>query len=160
MLPNVTFDYDSRIFTFTLLRDEKKVTHELKGMNVILEVIPDDDYDRTKNVKHYIYVQPYEGEDILIWLSKEEYDVLDPIMFEIEEDIYHNFYECEFTSKTYKDMAKNPTEYGPEQLARAMMCCPDCGNDLSGSIYRPRCSDCDWNSDSHNAYREHPLDHE
>jgi len=40
MLPNVTFDYDSRIFTFTLWRNEKQVIHELKGANVFVDVMP------------------------------------------------------------------------------------------------------------------------
>ena len=123
-----------------------------------LEVIPDDDYDKTKNVKHYIYVRPYEGEDILILLSKDEYDRLDPMIEDIQQQNYER-YECEFTRTTIKDMAKNPTEYGPEMRARIMMSsCPDCGEGLAGSVYRPRCSDCDCDSDA--AYREHPLDHE
>lgn len=159
MLPTVAFDDPSGTYTFTLWRDAKEVVHELKGLAVGLEVIPDDDYDKTKNVKHYIYVRPYEGEDILILLSKDEYDVLDPIMYEIEDDIYHKFYECEFTRTTIKDMAKNPTEYGPEMRARIMMSsCPICGDALAGSVYRPHCSECAWDSDA--AYREHPLDHE
>ena len=159
MLPTVTFDDPSGTYTFTLWRDDKEVTHELKGLSVYLEVIPDDDYDKTKNVKHYIYVRPYDGEDILISLSKEEYDVLDPMIMEIEDENFDR-YEYEFTRTTLKDMAKNPTEYGPEQRARAMVSCPVCGEGLSGSFYSPRCSECASDSEDHNPYREHPLDHE
>ena len=112
MLPTVTFDNDSGTYTFTLWRENKQVVHELKGLTVYLEVIPDDDYEQTRNVKHYIYVQPYEGEEILISLSKGEYDVLDPMLMDIEDAIYQKSYEGE--------------------------------------------SD----SDSHDAYRVHPLDHE
>ena len=104
MLPNVTFDDPSGTYTFTLWRDNKEVIHELKGLSVYLEVIPDDDYDKTKNVKYYIYVRTYDSDDILIPLSKEEYDVLDTMIMEIEEE--------------------------------------------------------NFDRDCHDAYREHPLDHE
>jgi len=138
MLPNVTFDYDSRIFTFTLWRNEKEVIHELKGANVFVDSMPDKAKDDGNS--YFIYVQPYQGEDFEISLSKDEFDILDPIMFGIEEDIYHDSYECEFTRTTLKDMEKNPTNYGPEQRARAMI--------------------SDQDDDYHDAYREHPLDHE
>jgi hypothetical protein len=160
MLPTVSFDDVSGTYIFTLWRDGKKVIHELKGLNVYLEVIPDDDYETTGNVKHYIYVRPYEGEDILISLSKDEYDVLDPILLEIEEERYES-QSYEFTRSTIKDMAKNPTDYPPGMRARAMVSCPVCDGALVGSVYRPHCESCSWDSnDGHNAYREHPLDHE
>lgn len=157
MLPTVAFDDPSGTYTFTLWRDAKEVVHELKGLAVGLEVIPDDDYEKTKNVKHYIYARPYEGEDILILLSKDEYDRLDPMIMEIEEENFDR-YEYEFTRTTLKDMDKNPTDYPPEMRARAMVSCPVCGDALAGSVYRPHCSECAWDSDA--AFREHPLDHE
>lgn len=157
MLPNVTFDDPSGTYTFTLWRDNKEVIRELKGLSVYLEVIPDDDYDKTNNVKHYIYVRTYDSDDILIPLSKEEYDVLDPMIMEIEEENFDR-YEHEFTRTTLKDMEKNPTDYPPEMRARAMVSCPVCGDVLAGSVYRPHCPECDWDSDA--AFREHPLDHE
>ena len=91
MYPTVTFDDPSGTYTFTLWRDDKPVVYTLKGLAVGLEVIPDDDYDKTKNVKHYIYVRPYEGDDILIPLSKDEYDVLDPMIMEIEEENFDRY---------------------------------------------------------------------
>jgi hypothetical protein len=91
MLPTVTFDDDSGTFTFTLWRDDKQVVHELKGLAVYLEVIPDD-YEITKNVKHYIYVKTYDSEEILILLTKDEYDVLEPMIEDIEDVIQDKFY--------------------------------------------------------------------
>ena len=91
MLPTVTFDDPSGTYTFTLWRDDKQVVHELKGLAVGLDVIPDDDYDKTRNVKHYIYVKTYDNEDILILLSKEEYDVLDPMIEDIEYEIQDKY---------------------------------------------------------------------
>ena len=152
MLPNVTFDYDSRIFTFTLWRNEKEVIHELKGTNVFVDVMPDKAKDDGNS--YFIYVQPYQGEDFEISLSKDEFDILDPIMFGIEEDIYHDFYECEFTRTTLKDMEKNPTKYGPEQLARAGIPVNSHQSDEDDYEYDG------YHSDTHDAYREHPLDHE
>lgn len=112
MLPTVTFDDPSGTYTFTLWRDKKKIVHDLKGLFVGLDVIPDDDYEETKNVTHCIYVKTYGNEEILIPLSEEEYDVLDPMVMDIEEKMHDNFYERE------------------------------------------------EDSDYHDAYREHPLDHE
>lgn len=118
MLPNVTFDYESGTYNFTLWRDGKEVVHKLKGLIVYLEVIPDDDYEKTRNVKHYIYVKKYDSEEILISLSKDEYDVLEPMIEDIEDEI--------------KDMARNS--------------CPECGGSLTGSVYRPQCDSCTWDS--------------
>jgi hypothetical protein len=138
MLPTVSFDDPSGTYTFTLWRDDKEVIHTLRGLAVYLEVIPDDDYETTGNVKHYIYVKTYENEDMLISLSKDEYDVLDPMLMEIEEENFER-YEYEFTRTTLRDMHEHPEKYGPEMRARAMI----------------------WDeSDAPEAYREHPLDHE
>jgi hypothetical protein len=92
MLPIVTFDDDSGTFTITLWRDNKQVVHELKGLAVYLEVIPDDDYEKTRNVKHYIYVKTYNSEEILILLTKDEYDLLEPMIEDIEDKIQDKFY--------------------------------------------------------------------
>jgi hypothetical protein len=138
MLPTVSFDDPSGTYTFTLWRDDKEVIHTLRGLAVYLEVIPDDDYETTGNVKHYIYVRPYQGEDIQISLSNDEFDVLEPMMDEIEEENFER-YEYEFTRTTLRDMHEHPEKYGPEMRARAMI----------------------WDeSDTPEAYREHPLDHE
>jgi hypothetical protein len=165
MLPTVTFDANKNdTYTFTLWRDGKKVVHEFKGFSVTINennenvihgaryvlingideriILPADraklDGPAFDGTFYYITVQPFQGEDIMIWLSKDEAAVLQPIMDDIaEEEFLKNEYE--FTRTTLNDMAKNPEKYGPEQLARAMS----------------------WDeSDSHDAYREHPLDHE
>ena len=89
------------------------------------------------------------------------------MMCEIAEERYES-QEYEFTRTTLKDMAKNPAKYGPEQLARAMVSCPACDAPLEGSVYRPRCSSCTWDSEGTNSegtnsedeYGVHPLDHE
>jgi len=181
MLPTVTFEKD--IYTFTLWRDDKKVVHEFKKFSVTINEKHDtvihgissvgiheidervlEPHERPKfdgpsfdGKLYYISAQPYQGDEIFIWLSKEEYEVLEPMMDAISEEEFQK-YEYEFTRTTLKDMAKNPSNYGPEQLARAMVSCPDCHGALAGSVYRPHCSECAW--DYHDAYREHPLDHE
>ena len=100
MLPTVTFDDDSGTFTITLWRDNKQVVHELKGLAVYLEVIPDDDYEKTRNVKHYIYVKTYNSEEVLILLTKDEYDLLEPMIENIEDEIQDKSYgqdsDCSF----------------------------------------------------------------
>ena len=124
-----------------------------------------------EGVLYYICVEPFQGEDILIWLSKEEFDILDPMLMEIEEERYQKSFEYDYTRKTMKEFVTNPEKYGPEQRASAMVSCPACGGSLAGSVYRPRCDSCPWDSeevdhyeseddDCHDAYREHPLDHE
>jgi len=95
MYPTVTFDYDSGVYTFTLWRDDKEVIHKLKGLNVYLEVEDTSDGDL-----YYIYVKTYDNQDILISLTKNEYDVLDPIIFEIEDKIRDKFY-CQDSKCTF-----------------------------------------------------------
>jgi len=86
MYPTVTFDDKSGTYSFALWRDDKEVIHKLRGLAVYLEVIADDDYETTGNVKHYIYVKTYENEDMLISLTEDEYDLLDPMITDIEEE--------------------------------------------------------------------------
>jgi hypothetical protein len=185
MLPTLT--YENKTYTFTLWRDGKKLVHEFKDFSVSVNdknetiihgfssvgihgideriALPEDreriNGPACEGVFYYIYAQAYQGEDSMIWLSKEEADVLQPILDDIAEERFQE-HEIQFTRTTLKDMAKNPQNYGPEQRARAMVCCPLCSGGLAGSVYRPHCSDCDWDSqtDFHDAYREHPLDHE
>lgn len=78
---------------------------------------------------YYIWVTPFQGDDVLIWLSKEEFETLDPILNEIKENLYYERYECEFTRTTLKDMQLHPEKYGPEQLRRAGIINEDDGND-------------------------------
>jgi hypothetical protein len=102
MLPNLSFDDESGTYTFALWRDDKKVVHELKGLLVCLDIIPDDDYAKTRNVKHYIYVKTYDCEDVLISLSKDEYDLLDPMIEDIEDKMHE---------KSHANLLKHPLYY-------------------------------------------------
>jgi hypothetical protein len=68
------------------------MVHELRGLDVYLEVIPDDDYATSRIVKHYIYVKTYDSKDILISISEDEYDLLDPMLIDIEDKMRHKYY--------------------------------------------------------------------
>jgi len=148
MLP--TLVHEDGIYTFTLWRDGKKVVHTLKGFCVGVHSEPEDGLQPSLRAKvdgpsfdgilYYIWVEEFNGDENFIWISKNEFELLDAILIEITEDLYES-QSYEFTRTTLNDMAKNPTKYGPEQLARAMMWIDD-------------------ESDIHDAYREHPLDHE
>jgi len=180
MLPTLT--YEKEVYTFTLMRKGNKQVYKFKnypttnpsdetiiygissvGVYVIDESVlkPEErakfDGPTIDSKLYYISAQPFEGEEIFVWLSKEEFGILQPILDDIEEKEYEK-YEYEFTRTTLRDMAENPSNYGREQLARALVCCPLCRSGLAGSVYRPHCSECDWDYDD--AYREHPLDHE
>jgi len=187
MLPTVTFNDDNEIYKFTLLRDNKKQVHQFKRFSVSVNDSNDtvihgissvgiyeidesvlEPHERPKfdgpafdGKLYYISAQPFEGDEIFIWLSKEEFQILQPMLDDIEEEKFQKL-EYQFTRTTLKDMAKNPSNYGPQQRARAMVCCPVCQGALVGLVYSPHCGSCDWDSqdDSHNAYRQHPLDHE
>jgi hypothetical protein len=185
MLPTLTFK--DEIYTFTLRRNGKKVIHEFGSYPVLVKdqdksvihgvsfvtigsieertILPAArakiDGPAFDGILYYICAQPFQGEDIVIWLSKEESEVLQPILDDIQEEEFQKN-EYQFTRTTLKDMAKNPSQYGPQQRARAMVCCPLCSGALTGIAYRPSCSKCDWDYDNdyHDAYRQHPLDHE
>jgi len=170
MLPTVTIDTEGA-YTFTLMREGKEVIHTFKSFSITVNekyetvingvssvwvhVIDEDSMKPEERKKingpafegqlYYIRAQPCQGEDILIWLSKEEFDILEPMMDDIAEEKFQR-HEYEFTRTTLK----NPTDY--------MVSCPLCNAGLAGSVYRPRCESCDW--DSADAYRQHPLDHE
>jgi hypothetical protein len=145
MLPTITFDEDNG-YTFTLWRDGKKILHEFKGFSVTIDekhetivngfssvaihsvnedIWTPEDHARIggpacDGVFYYIYAVPYSGEDIMIWLSKEEFNILTPVLDDIKEERYYNEFECEFTRTTINDCIKNPENYGPEQRARIM----------------------------------------
>ena len=167
MLP--TLSYENNTYTFTLWRDGKEVVHKFGDFSVTINEKHETIINGVSSVQihtspeacdgnfYYIYIEPFQGENIRILLSKEEFDILDPILIDIEEEKFER-YEHEFTRTTLKNMDKNPSEYGPEQLTRAMVSCPICGDVLAGSVYRPHCPECDWDLDA--AFREHPLNHE
>ncbi len=104
MLPTVIFDNSDYTYIFTLLRDGKKVVHEFKGSVVIDNKAEDliKPADRAKidgpafdGKFYYICFQQNQDDYDLIWLSKEEFDILDPMLDEIEDDIYER-YEYKF----------------------------------------------------------------
>ena len=59
MLPTVTFDDPSGTYTFTLWRDDKEVTHELKGLSVYLEVIPEQEDCLSKEEVREVFLAAY-----------------------------------------------------------------------------------------------------
>lgn len=136
MLPTVTFDANKNdTYTFTLWRDGKKVVHEFKGFSVTINekvetvihgfsfvtihgideriILPEErakiDGPASDGTLYYIYAEPFQGDCRMIWLTKQEAELLLPMMDTIEED------------KFYESRSK---------------------------------------ADTHDAYREHPLDHE
>jgi hypothetical protein len=144
MLPTVCFDHEEECYTFTLWRDGKKVVHEFKGFSVSINssnetvvngfssarlYILDAESAKPEEVAqidgpaidgqfYYICAVPFRGEDTIIWLSKEEYEILEPMSDEIEEEKFEK-QEHEFTRTTLNDMQAHPENYGPEQLALA-----------------------------------------
>ena len=163
MLPSLT--YEKEAYIFTLMRNGNKQVYKFGhgissvGVYVIDESVLKPE-ERAKFVGptidgklYYISAKPFEGEEIFIWLSKEEFEILEPILDDIEEEDFEK-YEYEFTRTTLNNMAKNTSAYGPT----AFVSCPLCRAGLAGSVYRPHCSECDW--DYEDAYRQVPLDHE
>jgi hypothetical protein len=133
MQPTISYEQDKG-YTFTLWRDEKKVVYELNDASLVeihgvAEVFWTSE-DRAKvdgpasnGFIHYIYSEKYSGEVSMVWLSKEEADILGPILYDIKEERYYNELECEFTSTTINDCIKKPENYGPEQRAKIMAYC-------------------------------------
>jgi hypothetical protein len=154
-----TVTFHEKVYTFTLWRDDKKVVHEFKNVSTLgihgvdeRIALPEDrakiDGPSCEGVFYYIYAEHYDGEYSMMWLSKDEADVLTPMLDAIKDDRYYKDFECEFTRATINDCIKNPANYGPEMRARIMMAsCPKCHEGLAGSVYRPRCSVCPWDSD-------------
>lgn len=113
MLCNVMFDEDNQKYTFTLWRDHQKIVHEFEGFSVMineffetiingvssvkLHIIPESILEPEQREKidgpafngdlYYICAKPFYGDDILIWLSKEEFDILQPMMNTIENGL-------------------------------------------------------------------------
>ena len=173
MLPTVTFDSNKNdTFTFTLWRDGKQVVHEFKGFSVTINekletvihgfslvrvhgmderiTLPEErakiDGPSDGGTFYYIYAQPFQGDYTMIWLTKQEAEHLLPMMDAIEN------------SRPWSQRSKCD--------------CPVCGEALAGSVYRPHCSACKWDSevfeddyeseddDGDKAYGEYPRDHE
>ena len=160
MTSTVTFEYNKNsAYTLTLWRDEKKTVHELKDVSrvdvdgVDEECISPEDRVRIngpacEGVFYYICAEHYNGEYSMFWISREEADFLTPILDSIKEERYYKEFEYEFTRTAINDCIKNPTKYGPEQRARMLGYCPDCKEGLAGSVYRPHCSVCPWDSEN------------
>ena len=100
MLPNVTYDDNTQTYSFTLWRDNKKVTHDLKGFLVGLHASPEADVFHAHRVKidgpafdgdlHYIFVEDFDGNETFIWVSKNEFELLEAMVDEIKDRIYHD----------------------------------------------------------------------
>jgi hypothetical protein len=130
MQPTISYDKDKG-YTFTLWRDEKKVVHEFNDTSLV-EIhgvaecfwTPEDrarvDGPASNGFINYIYSETYGGEVSMFWISKEEADLLGPILYDIKEERYRNEFECQFTRTTINDCIKNPENYGPQQRAIIM----------------------------------------
>lgn len=168
MHPTISYDSEgNKGYTFTLWRDEKQVVHEFKGFSVTLDenhetivngfssvsihgihesIMLPEDLNRIggpacDGVFYYIYAVSFGTEDRMIWLSKEEYDILLPILHDIQDERYYNEHEISFTSTTINDCIKNPENYGPEQRALIMartFCLSDRQNSEDGN------EECDY----------------
>ena len=90
-----TISLENNTYIFTLWRDGKKVVHEFENYYVLvcmgneLSLSP---ADRAKigepafdGYYYYIYVQPRDGEEIFIWLSEEEFQILEPMHYELQK---------------------------------------------------------------------------
>jgi len=148
MLPTVSFDDPSGTYTFTLWRDGKKVIHKTMGFFVGLYAEAETNISHSERAKidgpavdgylYYICTEGFDGEETFIWVTKNEFELLEDMVDQIREGLYEAE-EYEFTRTTLRDMHEHPEKYGPEQRARDMI----------------------WDeSDAPEAYREHPLDHE
>ena len=93
MLANLTHENDT--YTFTLWRDEK-VVHTFKDACVILSYgneksIPVNQLAKMNGPSYdgwtyHIYVQPRGSDETFIWLSKEEFETLWPLLEGPEEE--------------------------------------------------------------------------
>jgi len=89
MQPTLTFENNTYIFT--LFHEDKKIIHEFKDCFVLVSVGNEKSIPASHLAKilgpsydgwfYHIYVQSREGEEMFIWLSKEEFEILEPICY-------------------------------------------------------------------------------
>jgi len=99
MQPTVTNENDT--YTFTLWRNNEKVVHVFKDAFAIISYgneksIPASQLAKMNGASYdgwtyHIYVQQGDSEETFIWLSKDEYETLWPLLEgpeEVEDDPY------------------------------------------------------------------------
>jgi len=90
MQPSLTYENDT--YTFTLWRDEK-VIHTFKDSFVTVcmgneKSIPASQLKSMNGPSYdgwtyYISAQPREGDEVVVWLTKEEFEILQPIEYSL-----------------------------------------------------------------------------
>ena len=86
MLPTLDFNEYSDIYTLTLWRKDKEVTHKFNALalgqaDTFAETdVPDDEYT------YYIWAK-YDKQDIMLWIRKEEFNFIKNRLNEIREDL-------------------------------------------------------------------------
>jgi hypothetical protein len=89
-----TVSHESNTYTFTLWRDGKEVTHAFKDACVILSYGNEKSIPAAQLAKmngpsyegwtYHIFVNPRDGDETFIWLSKDEFEALQPMIESIE----------------------------------------------------------------------------
>jgi hypothetical protein len=82
MLPTLDFNEYSDIYTLTLTRDGKEVTHKFNALALSQadSDVPGDEYT------YYIWAK-YDTQNIMLWIKKEEYEVIKKRLNEIREEL-------------------------------------------------------------------------
>lgn len=93
--PTLTYD-DDAFYTFTVMREGKKVVYQLDSFRITIAFANEKDMAPSRREKilgpaydgvvYYIYLLDRERNDKYFWLSKEEYDIFFPIYFKIEDE--------------------------------------------------------------------------
>jgi hypothetical protein len=88
-----TVSHENNTYTFRLWREGKEVVHTFKDSFVTLYMgneksIPINQLARMNGPSYdgwtyYISAQPHEGDEVVVWLSKEEFDILQPIEYSL-----------------------------------------------------------------------------
>lgn len=88
-----TLTHENETYTFTLWRNNEKVIYIFKDSFVTLykgneKSIPASQL-KSMNGRSYdgwtyfISVQPWEGDEVVVWLTKEEFEILQPIEYSL-----------------------------------------------------------------------------
>ena len=98
MSPTVTFEEDSYIFT--LVREDKEVVYKINASHAFTCARNEKDMNPSERAKidgpafngilYYVHAWYDENKESFTWLSKEEYDIIDPVLTDINDDLYYN----------------------------------------------------------------------
>jgi hypothetical protein len=114
MLPTLEFNEYSEIYTLTLSRKGKEVTHKFNALALSQadSDVPDDEFT------YYIYAK-YDEQDIMLWIKKEEADLIKKRMNEIREDLAN-----------YRQSKREMREYLAELHEESKEACTFCGEEV------------------------------